>query len=83
MKPADRKLLQQTQEKANGESGIAASDGLTGEGGHVEQFVFSNVGEQRQRGMILHHMAALADITSPTLDSQRKVIVRASFHHGD
>lgn len=64
-------------------SEIAASGRLTGEGGYVQQFGFSNIGEQRQRGMILHHMAALAYITSPTLGSQTNVIVKAGFNDED
>lgn len=62
---------------------IVASDRFTGEGGYVEQLGFSNIGEQRQWGMILHHMAALAYIPSSTLVSHRNVIVKADFNDED
>lgn len=42
---------------------------LTGDGGRVHQFGLINVGEQRQRGVILHNMAALGHKTGSSLET--------------
>lgn len=47
---------------------------LTGDGGRVHQFGLINVGEQRQRGVILHNMAALGHKTGSSLETQINII---------
>lgn len=68
--------FKQTEKNADELNKIVASDTRTGQGGYVEKFVFSDIREQRQWGMILHHMATMAYIASSSLVSQRNLIVK-------
>lgn len=43
---------------------------LTGESGRVSQFAFTDIGEERQLGVILCDVAALAYVTSSTLENK-------------
>lgn len=72
--------FKQAETNANELIKLVASDTRTGQGGYVEKFVFSDIGEQRQWGTILHHMATLAYVTSPSLVSQRNLSVNADCH---